>query len=71
MPWATVAKAIIEVTSNTAANVFDIMAFSDFLNGAPYPMRNEIAASTTADLLQSNQNLQITNESDSDAQVSF
>jgi hypothetical protein len=31
MPWATVAKAIIEVTSNTAANVFDIMALSDFL----------------------------------------
>jgi hypothetical protein len=31
MPWATVAKAIIEVTSNTVANVFDIMALSDFL----------------------------------------
>jgi hypothetical protein len=30
MPWATVAKAIIEATSNTAENVFDIMALSDF-----------------------------------------
>ena len=46
MPWATVAKAIIEATSNTAENVFDIMALSDFLNGASYPVQTGIAPPT-------------------------
>jgi hypothetical protein len=61
-----VAKAIIGVY--TVANVFDIMALSVFLNGAPFPVQTGIAAPTTAaeSLLQSNQNLQITNGSDSD-----
>jgi hypothetical protein len=46
MPWATAAKAIIEVTSKKAANVFDIMALFDFLNGASYPVQAGIAAPT-------------------------
>jgi hypothetical protein len=46
MPWATVAKAIIEVTTNTVEIVFEIMAFSDFLNGASFDFP-QIAAPTT------------------------
>ena len=64
MPWATVAKVIIEATSNTAENVFDIMALSDFFEWRALFVQTE-------SLLQSNQNLQITNGSDSDGQVSF
>jgi hypothetical protein len=73
MPWATVAKAIIEVTSNTVANVFEIMTLSDFLNGALSVQTGNRCADNlqTESLLQSNQNLQITNRSDSDGQVSF
>jgi hypothetical protein len=73
MLWATVAKAIIEVTSNTVANVFEIMTLSDFLNGAHSVQTGNRYADNlqTESLLQSNQNLQITNRSDSDGQVSF
>jgi hypothetical protein len=46
MLWATVAKAIIEVTSNTVETIFEIMVFSDFLNGA-HSVFPEIAVTTT------------------------
>jgi hypothetical protein len=73
MPWATVAKAIIEVASNTAANVFDIMALSDFLWRALFGTKRKSLRRQPANrkVLRSNQNLQITNGSDTDGQVSF
>jgi hypothetical protein len=73
MPWATVAKAIIEVASNTAANVFDIMALSDFLWRALFGTNRKSLRRQPANrkVLRSNQNLQITNGSDTDGQVSF